>query len=256
MSSEQPPKPPRSLVLERFLAGTASAGEEALVRDWAAADPSLASWLAARREEAERFASDPRRPSFSTLVAEAGGETRAFKRRRWGRGIALIAVVSSMAAAFALVTLRDPPSLHGPRVTARGGLTARVLLRRGDSVTNLEPGSRLLQGDRLQLIIEDANGGFATVLLQEDTGSTQVLYHPSDLGRLPAGTFRFPDSLHLDGHTGDERLYIVLAETLIDPSAWVGELQAAFEEHGFAHAWQPPAGCRSTIVSLHKVGEP
>jgi hypothetical protein len=224
--------------LEAYLAGTLSPPERAAAIEHAAAeDGALREWIEARRRIADELERDPRAKPFEALVEEAGAAPRS--RAPW---FAALGVAVAAAAAIVLMP-------REPTVRVRGGVTVRAMVLENGAKRALESGAKLAPKSRVRLKIEDAVGGYATVLLQESTGRAERLYDATELGRIEPPGRTLPEALELDDHRGRERLYVVLCETDHDTTVW----PAALQSRGFEGGWTPPDDCRLGVIEWEKV---
>ena len=114
-------------------------------------------------------------------------------------------------------------------------------------------GEQLHPGSRLRLAIDDPNGGWVTVILEETNGETAVVYGPDELGKLGPGTHRLPGSLELDADLGRERIYVLMSDDQPKIDVWLEELKAAHQKTGFLHGWLPEGTTRVSTLEYEKV---
>lgn len=242
------------LVLERYLCGELPPDQALRVEEAARASPALAQHLESRRAEQRAFAAvRPFGPVRAKLEARPSG-ARGWAGARW----ALPAL--GLCALLALVAVRVPaPGGEGAdRVRVRGGLTARVLVKRGEAVFEQVPGVVLRPGDRVRVEVEDAEGGTLYVVALSDRGRTTPLHGFAQTGgvvRMEPGRWVLPGSLELDAAPEREALVVVLAPP--DASAPSAEAVLRWMEEAARGADFPPrppplAGTRYAMRELLK----
>jgi hypothetical protein len=235
--------------LEEYLAGELDAERARSIEAAAENDPELASWLETRKKEQREFLFDPRRKSFAALVAAAQVKERP---RPWRWLIPLSATASVAAVLLVFMATIDPR----PVLRQKGSLSVRAAVLDGQASTILLGNRRLHPGDRLRLTVDDPQGGYLTVLLQEAGGKVDVLYAPAELGRLAPGSHLLPDSLELDRALGRERLYVIMSEGTPDVDTWTDEIEASHKKAGFDHGWLPSGNTRVTTIEYEKESGP
>ena len=261
---------PSRATLEAYLVGDLAPAEIDAVERAMAADPSLEAWVSRRRTEQAAFAYEPRRRPFAALVAEAEGP--ASMRAKQGPGLRWLwatAVAASAASVVALTPALDDrghdvvgPSIQSTRIRAKGHapqmtestqLTVRAALRSAAGTRPMSSGDSVRPGDRLRLMVEDGEGGYATVLLEEESGDVSVLYHPEELGRLEAGTHALPGSLEFDQKLGRERIYVIVSASVPDVESWQAQIRTFRGRGGYHHGWLPEGRARVSVVEYTKI---
>lgn len=240
------------LLLERYLCGELPEAEAARVEAAASAQPALAAHLAERRQQKAAFAA--RRPFGPVAARIEAARPPSRLRRLWPA--ALLAPV----LATALVLLWVPGSGEAPDVLrVRGGVKARLVVKRGAAVFPQAPGVALRPGDQVRLQVEDPRGGRLWVLSLSDRGALHRLYGFREVGgplQMAPGELTLPDSLVLDGSPEREALYVLVADAPhaeADVARWVQEAA-----RGATFPPQPaaPAGVRYAVLELSKEVQP
>lgn len=239
------------LLLERYLCDELSAEEALRVDEAARVSPALSAHLRERRAEKAAFALvRPFGPMRARLETPRPSRWRGLWR--WSLpmlvfGVVLVAVVPR------LVALEEVE-----RVRVRGGLTARVLVKRGDVVFEQGPGVVLRSGDRVRVEVEDVDGGVLYVLALSEHGRVTPLQgFEATGGALSMGPGRWvlPGSLELDAAPEQEALVVVLASD--DPGAPSPEAVLRWLEHAARQTDFPPSptplpGARHAVRVLPK----
>ena len=243
---------------ERYLVEEASPEVVEAIERRMSTDPSFADEVRRRRQERRSFPLDPRRRRFAELVQEADQE-RWWRRRLGPRrsgsapGIGLGVMALLSVALFLSRPQEELPIDRGVRV--KGGVSVKLAIagHDGRGVEPYERGQPLRPGDRVRFSIDDAVGGFVTVLLEEKGGEVELVYRPGELGQLSPGRHELPGSLELDARLGRERLYVLITPGLPNEEDWRSEIQSAQAERGFDHGWLPAAPTRYQTIEYHKV---
>ncbi|WIG92698.1 hypothetical protein [Myxococcus sp. SDU36] len=220
----RPPSHPRfpcvpDLLIERYLCGELSAEDAHRVEDAAQASPELAAHLRDRQAARSAFAATH---PFSTIRTRLAPRPAGALRWQWAYRWALPAF--AVCALMVLEVQRwKPPTDEGEQVRVRGGLTARLLVKRGEAVFEQAPGVVLRPGDRVRVEVEDVEGGWLYVLALSDHGRLTPLHGFPQTGgtvRMAPGRLVLPGSLELDAAPEREALVMVLTPTTADaPSA-------------------------------------
>ncbi|AKQ68275.1 hypothetical protein A176_005187 [Myxococcus hansupus] len=239
------------LLLERYLCDDLSAEEAERVEEAVRVSPALAAYLRERR--AEKAAFTLVRP-FGPLRArlETPPPSRWRGLWRWSQPVLLLGVV------LAVVLPRFITFETVETVRVRGGLTARVLVKRGEVVFEQGPGVVLRSGDRVRVEVEDAKGGVLYVLALSERGRVTPLQgFPSTGGALTLGPGRWvlPGSLELDDAPEQEALVMVLADDAGEapsPEAIQRWLEQAAREGDFPPTLTPLPGTRHALRALPK----
>ncbi|MCP3102730.1 hypothetical protein LZ198_28025 [Myxococcus sp. K15C18031901] len=239
------------LLLERYLCDELSKEEARHVEEAARVSPALAAHLRARRAEKAAFALvRPFGPIRGRLEAPRPSRWRGLWR--WSLPVLMLGVV----LAVVLPGLGTFEELE--RVRVRGGLTARVLVKRGEVVFEQGPGVVLRSGDRVRVEVEDAKGGALYVLALSERGRVTPLQgFPTTGGALTLGPGRWvlPGSLELDDAPEQEALVVVLAAdngdapSPADVQRW---LEQAVREGDFPPTLTPLPGTRHVLRALPK----
>ncbi|MEO1336839.1 MAG: hypothetical protein AAFV29_14425 [Myxococcota bacterium] len=175
-------------------------------------------------------------------------------RSLWPVGVAAAAVCS----VFIMVTV--PSSMNSDsrssQFAVKGGLTVQAAVLGDGTPQVFDSMQPLYPGDQIALRLEDAAGGWVTVLMEEESGKLFKLYDPHQLGQLPPGKHQLPGSIQLDEKLGRERLYILLSEHAPEPQTWMREIESAHSAAGFDHTWLPERGTRLSTLEYQKVRRP
>lgn len=242
------------LLIERYLCGELPPDQALRVEEAARASPALALHLESRRASQRAFAAvRPFGPVRARLQAKQDGT-------RWWIGVRWVLPALGLCAVLALVAVRSLPSGAdgNDRVRVRGGLTARVLVKRGEAVFEQGPGVVLRPGDRVRVEVEDVEGGTLYVVALSDRGRTTPLHGFTQTGGtvgMEPGRMVLPGSLELDAAPEREALVVVLASREDGaPSAeavlrWVEETARGSE---FPPHPAPLAGTRYAVRALPK----
>ncbi|NTX17427.1 hypothetical protein HUA76_42320 [Myxococcus sp. CA056] len=239
------------LLVERYLCDELSPEEARHVEEAARASPALAAHLRERRAEKAAFALvRPFGPVRARLELPRPSRWRMLWR--WSQPVLVLGVV--LAAVL--------PRLHSlqevERVRVRGGLTARVLVKRGEVVFEQGPGAVLRSGDRVRVEVEDVEGGALYVLAVSERGRVTPLQgFPATGGTLSMvpGRWVLPGSLELDDAPEQEALVVVLAADARDapsPEAIHRWLEQAAREADFPPSLTPLPGTRHAVRTLPK----
>ncbi|MFY1824873.1 hypothetical protein ACN47A_03090, partial [Myxococcus fulvus] len=156
------------LLLERYLCDELSEEEARHVEEAARGSPALAAHLRERQAEKAAFALvRPFGPMRARLEAPRPSRWRGLWR--WSPSLLVLGI------ALAVVLPRLVTSEAAEKVRVRGGLTARVLVKRGDAVFEQGPGVVLRPGDRVRVEVEDVDGGALYVLALSEHGRVTPL---------------------------------------------------------------------------------
>ncbi|MCP3144293.1 hypothetical protein [Pyxidicoccus xibeiensis] len=270
MSSPSLPRFPGvpDLLIERYLCGELPPHEAQRVEEAARASPSLASHLEHRRAEQRAFADarafawvgariEARRSGVSGRATGLLGHARSVFGRGAGLRWALPAL--GLCSLLVIVAVRQPATTgEGDTVRVRGGLTARVLVKRGETVFEHAPGVVLRPGDRVRVEVEDAEGGTLYVVGLSDHGRATPLHGFDQTGgavQMEPGRLVLPGSLELDAAPEREALVMVLAEKTEDAPSPEDVLRWAREAThgtGFPPRPEPLPGTRYSLRELPK----
>ncbi|NVJ27064.1 MULTISPECIES: hypothetical protein [Myxococcus] len=239
------------LLLERYLCDELSAEEARHVEEAAHASPALAAHLRERRAEKAAFALvRPFGPMRARLEAPRPSRWRVLWR--WSQPVLVLGVV------LAAVLPRILSLEEVEKVRVRGGLTARVLVKRGDVVFEQGPGAVLRAGDRVRVEVEDVDGGALYLLALSEHGRVTPLQgFPATGGPLSmvAGRWVLPGSLELDAAPEQEALVVVLvsdAWNAPSPEAVQRWLEQSTREAGFPPSLTSLPGTRHAVRALPK----
>ncbi|WP_408890499.1 hypothetical protein ACJ2CR_07180 [Myxococcus faecalis] len=239
------------LLLERYLCDELSREEARRVEEAARVSPELAAHLRERQAEKAAFALvRPFGPVRARLETPRPGRWRGLWH--WSHPVLVLGVVLA-AVLPRLVTLEEVE-----KVRVRGGLTARVLVKRGDAVFEQGPGVVLRPGDRVRVEVEDVNGGALYVLALSERGRVTPLQgFEATGGALSMGPGRWvlPGSLELDAAPEQEALVVVLASdapSAPSPQTVQRWLEHAARETAFPPSPTPLPGTRHTVHVLPK----
>jgi hypothetical protein len=241
-------------MIERYLCGELSPEEASRVEEAARASPELATHLQNRRAEQSAFAAvRPFGAVGARIEARRAGARGWMARMRW----ALPAF--GLCALLVLVAVRELPSTgENDGVRVRGGLTARVLVKRGEAVFEQGPGVVLRPGDRVRLEVEDVEGGTLYVVGLSDRGRATPLHGFEQTGgmvRMEPGRLLLPGSLELDTAPEREALVMVLAtkaEGAPSPEAVLDWVRNATLGTDFPPHPAPLPGTRYSLRELPK----
>jgi len=239
------------LLLECYLCDELSAEEALRVEEAARVSPVLSAYLRERR--AEKAAFTLARP-FGPLRARL----EAPRPSRWGGLWRWSLPLLVLGGVLAVVVPRLVAPEEVERVRVRGGLTARVLVKRGDVVFEQGPGVVLRPGDRVRVEVEDVEGGALYVLALSEHGRVTPLQGFEVTGgalSVGAGRWVLPGSLELDAAPEQEALVVVLAAD--DPGAPSPEAVQRWLEHAARGTDFPPSptplpGTRHAVRVLPK----
>ncbi|WP_164021015.1 hypothetical protein [Pyxidicoccus trucidator] len=254
------------LLIERYLCGELSSKEALRVEEAARASPELAAHLARRRAEQGAFATvRPFGPVGARIEAQRSDEGRRATDAPRGLVGGLMADLRwalpalGLCALVAVIAVREPASTSGDdRVRVRGGLTARVLVKRGDTVFEQRPGVVLRPGDRVRLEVEDVEGGTLYVVGLSDHGHAMPLHGFEQTGgavTMEPGRLLLPGSLELDAAPEREALVVVLAAKAEDapsPEAVLDWAREAARSTDFPPHPVPLPGTRYSLRELPK----
>ncbi|AGC43720.1 hypothetical protein MYSTI_02404 [Myxococcus stipitatus DSM 14675] len=239
------------LLLERYLCDELSAEEALRVEEAARVSPELSAHLRERRAEKAAFALvRPFGPVRERLAPPRQSRWRGLWR--WSLPV-LVLGVGLTAVVPRLIALEEVE-----RVRVRGGLTARVLVKRGDVVFEQGPGVVLRPGDRVRVEVEDVAGGALYVLALSERGRVTPLQGFEITGgalSMAPGRWVLPGSLELDAAPEQEALVVVLASDSQDaPSPEVVQrwLEHAAREPDFPPSPMPLPGTRHAVRVLPK----
>jgi hypothetical protein len=238
-------------LLEQYLCGELPAPEAARVEAAAQTQPELARYLDTRRREREAFLQ--RRP-FSLVRGQLKPPPRRLSfLPRWG------AVALAPALALGLVLLLPWRSEHGNEVRVRGGVTARLVVKRQSAFFELSPGVVLRPGDRLRIEVDDVEGGHLYVLGLSERGVVTPLHGFESTGgalRLEPGRQVLPGSMELDAAPEREALYLLLAPRPLEEEAVRRWLREATRDASFPPHPAAPGDSRFSVVELPKEAAP
>ncbi|MFP2925295.1 hypothetical protein ACLESO_08770 [Pyxidicoccus sp. 3LG] len=231
------------------LAGAGHQAAEAGARGWVAGVIHRAATVlglaGSRRQGADSHSQDAgtRNPAARGLMADL----------RW----ALPAL--GLCALVAVIAVREPSSTNGDdTVRVRGGLTARVLVKRGEAVFEQRPGVVLRPGDRVRVEVEDVEGGTLYVVGLSDRGRATPLHGFEQTGgavQMEPGRLLLPGSLELDAAPEREALVVVLAAKAKDapaPEAVLQWVRESTRDTDFPPHPAPLPGTRYSLRELPK----
>lgn len=242
---------PSEAALDAYAVGEASPEQRAAIEAWAARDPAHAAVVAERQRgfDSLPMANPQAMLARIALAVEAEGPAEAPPRRVWARlrlPLGLLAVAAAAAVAWLLNPA--PPAAPQPEtVTAKGGLTLRVVRRRGDAATELVSGDSVQAGDRLRFVVGGGPAGGQLLVAGAETDGTLFAYVPASGRSVPASQLdaegALPGAAVLDASSGREHAFLVWCEGPIT----VAELGRADHDRLVA-----PPGCRTAAFVLHK----
>ncbi|MCP3061488.1 hypothetical protein LXT21_22135 [Myxococcus sp. K38C18041901] len=239
------------LLLERYLCDELTAEEARHVEEAARASPALAAHLRERQAEKAAFALvRPFGPMRARL--EAPRPSRWSGPWRWSPSLLVLGI------ALAVMLPRLVTREEVEKVRVRGGLTARVLVKRGDAVFEQGPGVVLRPGDRVRVEVEDVDGGALYVLALSEHGRVTPLQGFETTGgalSMGPGRWVLPGSLELDAAPEQEVLVVVLASDVRDapsPEAVQRWLEDSAREVDFPPSPTPLPGTRHAVRVLTK----
>jgi hypothetical protein len=238
--------------IERFLVGELGPAERRELEDETERNPELAQLIAERQAENQAFITDARRRSFAGLVQQAGTHRRQLRQPRVFGWPALAAACVCVLSAVVVWNASGPEVGGLPHIRARGSLSLTAAVLHGGEARVFAPGETLWPGDRIRLTLDDPQGGYVAVVLQEASGHASLVYAPEELGRLTGGSHTLPDSLELDAARGTERLFVILSADEPRTAVWLGEIEDAFRVQGIHHDWRPSGIHRVAFVEWLK----
>lgn len=187
-------------------------------------DPAAASALRAHLATCDRCARrlDHQAAERAAFVAEplpARLVPRPSWRDRLRAGWAALVLVPALAAAAALVLLREPDD--GVRTK---GTPSRIeaWVEVGQSARPVYSGEALGEGARVQLRYDPGDHRFVTLAGRDGNGMAEVYGTVSARG---PGLVAAPFALVLDRSPGPQRFYAVMSETRPDPDAVMAALE-------------------------------
>jgi hypothetical protein len=127
-------------------------------------------------------------------------------RRRWW----LMLLPAAAAAGLTLYVGGRAGEEPGPGVRAKGTFALDLYCNRGERVFVPGPDTRFEAGDRLRFAYTASEPGYLAIFGVEQDGAVFPYYPGGDLGAMAvnAGTkVLLPDSIQLDDHHGDERIF-------------------------------------------------
>jgi hypothetical protein len=237
------------LTFDRWLAQEVTADEEA----------GLSAHLAscARCRERRQLLSEEheavllRMPTFDTVGRSPAPSLAEAKPRRgrWRRGALLTATIPVLAAAAALLIMRQPRE-DGPTTRSKGGPELSFFVKHGEETTRGEDGTRVVPGDQLRFTTSSDRERYFAVLSRDGKGTVNV-YAPRGEDMLllrPGSDLPLDSAVLLDDVLGEETLYGLFC-------AQPHRLDALTEALRLGGAF-PPADCEVTTRTLHKVVAP
>ncbi len=186
--------------IERVICGEAEQDLIDAVEVLANESPEFAAHLHERRSErAAFFFHHPRLPAPPT-------QSVFEKFAAWLHTTAPMTAPATFAAACAALFIMIPTSTVDTVRDKGAAPEVLVIAKRGERVFHVKPGTLLKQGDALRLEVGCGSAALVVTALHEvDTKQTSVL---TDGERVPAKRTVLPGSFVLDGHAGDEELWV------------------------------------------------
>ena len=218
--------------IETYLCGDGDPDLRARIEASARDSKELRAYLAERRAQRE---------AFLTLHPVLPPSPKLEARRSWlgsARTWWLSAAVGLSAAAAGVALWVQPSPNPAPRVSSpdlaadagirtRGGLTARLVIRRKGRTFDYDGRFALRPGDQARIVVESPHGGYVTVIGEDEAdapdGKLPVFYDNAPLG---PGRQVLPGSLTLDDRVGTERWVVFHAREPVSTE----ELRAAVRQ--------------------------
>jgi hypothetical protein len=125
----------------------------------------------------------------------------------------LAAVSAAVLAVVLAVFLWHPGDRGSTYIGIKGTVGLEVYCQRADRVFRVQPGDTLLPRDRIRFAVSTAGPGHFMIVSVDQRGEVS-LFHPS--GPVPGGRMELEGSTILDESKGDERIYALFSEQVID----------------------------------------
>ena len=266
MKEEKNAAPLSRLELERYVAGEASAEENAAVEARMAGDPALAQRVAEMKAQDAAFAGKfPAERIVREIQAAASGKAapRVWKAEpqakplldRMGLGSLAFPAMPRFALAMALLVLcaipvllmRQETGVIGERV--KGKEAALLIYRKAAAgPEKLADGASAKAGDVLQAEFRPGRFAYGAVFSVDGNGAVTLHWPdraeaPTALSALPER--RLPEAFQLDDSPRFERFYMVLSAAPVDVAAW---LKRAAESSDRPAAWLAGQGTDSVRI--------
>ena len=230
----------KDALLERYLAddlrGDAKGALERLLESSEADQARLAEL---RAESKAFLTSHPAGPLVARFESQPG--------RRPSLLQALVAATAAAAlAAFAiLVSVKKPE----PDFSPKGGVALTLYKKQGDRAVKVEPGTTLAAGDEIRFEVRATRSGQVAVVSRDFKGAVTVYYPFGGMESAPyeVGSPLLPTAVSLDGVSGPEEIYAVLAPQAFSLQGIVEALQSNKPIEGTV-----PAGASVTRTELTK----
>lgn len=147
-------------------------------------------------------------------------------RPRAARGPRTLFLVAAATAAL-LVLVLFPKTRDPAPVLFKGSLSS-ITVKRGDSVTVLQAGDTLAEGDALRFSVKTERPGFALVLNRDGRGKVAVVapFNATAAQAIPEGTTVLDDSAVLDATKGRETFVTVFAPRAFESAPLLKLLEA------------------------------
>jgi hypothetical protein len=168
----------------------------------------------------ERFLAEHPAEDFARAVMSQAAVRNAAPR--FAKAARVFASVAGLlaAAAAALLYWADTPT--SPAIRLKGGVALQAVAKHGDKLRVIRDGDSLFAGDQLAFAY-GLDHPRHLLLLGVDDGATITRYFPAADSRaapLPA-THRaqLPIGIELDARSGEERLYALFSDAVLDEAA-------------------------------------
>lgn len=234
-------------VLEKYLCGELTETEQRAVEHAAENNPALSNYLQGRREEQDAF-----RALHTFAPIRAKLDESSSRRTKGPLSLRSLVLGAPILALTVLGIFLLPP--EDPEIRVRGGVKAKLIVKRSENIFEHTPGRPLEPGDMFRIQIEDPIGGYAYVFGVTERGEISTYYGGLGSGglRLRAGVATLPESLEVDDSMGREALYVLLAPQSHDATALLRSLADAPRTGTFPPPVQWPHDVRSTVIMIEK----
>jgi hypothetical protein len=178
---------------------------------------------------------NPAAPFAGTVLARVAQPepTPKGKFRAWKAATIWASASALLVAAAMLVVLRSADVQRPAPERWKGGLSFRVFVQHAGETRILHDGDSLAQGDQLAFTYALEHPR-QLLLLGIDADGTITRYFPADdshAGALAAAArAQLPISIELDMHPGEERLFALFSEHVLDEQRVRGVLTAALNQ--------------------------
>lgn len=218
---------------------------------WGTAGPlreRLSRWVAAGPLRARLLPWGKAGPLRERLLRQGTAAPPRERLLRWGA----VALAPALVVGFLLLL---PWRGEDVGVRVRGGVTARLVVKRQEAIFELSPGVVLRPGDRLRIEVDDVEGGHLYVLGLSERGAVTPLQGFESTGgalRLEPGKQVLPGSMELDAAPEREALYLLLAPHPLAEAEVQQWLREATEDTTFPPHPDAPGDSRFSVVELPK----